>query len=119
MRMRTAALISLFVLGLVNHVFADEVVNGRFGPGALYRLVRPTNWNGSLLCTRTASCPVAPRSPYRRKLTCSSASWCRRGTRSRSRATRRTVGQSRTARSGRINCWESSPRGLACLPVST
>ena len=40
---------SLFVLGLVNHAFADEVVDGRFGPGALYRLVRPTNWNGSLL----------------------------------------------------------------------
>ena len=49
MRMRIAGLMSLFVLGLVNQVFADEVVNGRLGPGALYRLVRPTNWNGSLL----------------------------------------------------------------------
>ncbi len=49
MRMRVAGLMSLFVLGLVNHVSADVVINGRLGPGALYRLVRPTNWNGSLL----------------------------------------------------------------------
>ena len=49
MRMRIAGLMSLFVLALGNHVFADEVVDGRLGPGALYRLVRPTNWNGSLL----------------------------------------------------------------------
>jgi pimeloyl-ACP methyl ester carboxylesterase len=28
---------------------ADEVVDGAFGPGALYRLVRPTVWNGSLV----------------------------------------------------------------------
>jgi pimeloyl-ACP methyl ester carboxylesterase len=48
MRMRIAGLMSLFVLGLVNHVFAQDV-NGQLGPGALYRLVRPTNWNGSLL----------------------------------------------------------------------
>jgi pimeloyl-ACP methyl ester carboxylesterase len=28
---------------------AEDVVDGRFGPGALYRLVRPTNWNGDLV----------------------------------------------------------------------
>jgi pimeloyl-ACP methyl ester carboxylesterase len=28
---------------------SSEVVDGRFGPGALYRLVRPANWNGSLV----------------------------------------------------------------------
>jgi pimeloyl-ACP methyl ester carboxylesterase len=38
-----------FVVGSAGHVLADEVVDGRLGPGALYRLVRPANWNGSLL----------------------------------------------------------------------
>lgn len=28
---------------------ADDVVDGVLGPGALYRLVRPANWNGTLL----------------------------------------------------------------------
>jgi hypothetical protein len=37
------------VLGLAGQVLADDVVNGELGPGALYRLVRPTNWNGTLL----------------------------------------------------------------------
>jgi len=27
----------------------DQIVDGSFGPGALYRLVRPANWNGGLL----------------------------------------------------------------------
>ena len=48
MRVRVASLV-VFSLCIAGHVFADEVVDGRFGPGALYRLVRPTNWNGSLL----------------------------------------------------------------------
>ena len=39
----------LLSLGLSGQAFADEVVDGRVGPGALYRLVRPTNWNGSLM----------------------------------------------------------------------
>jgi pimeloyl-ACP methyl ester carboxylesterase len=30
-------------------LMTDEVVDGQFGPGALYRLVRPANWNGSLV----------------------------------------------------------------------
>jgi hypothetical protein len=37
------------VLGLAAPAFADEVVNGSTGPGSVYRLVRPTNWNGILL----------------------------------------------------------------------
>ena len=37
------------VLGLAGPALADDVVNGRFGPGALYRLVRPTMWNGVLV----------------------------------------------------------------------
>lgn len=37
------------VLGLTGPALADDVVNGTFGPGAFYRLVRPTNWNGTLL----------------------------------------------------------------------
>jgi pimeloyl-ACP methyl ester carboxylesterase len=30
-------------------VFADDVVNGSTGPGSVYRLVRPSNWNGILV----------------------------------------------------------------------
>jgi pimeloyl-ACP methyl ester carboxylesterase len=37
------------VLGFAGQALADDVVNGELGPGALYRLVRPTNWNGTLL----------------------------------------------------------------------
>lgn len=37
------------VLGLAGPALADEVVNGRTGPGSVYRLVRPTNWNGILV----------------------------------------------------------------------
>lgn len=29
--------------------FADDVVNGSTGPGSVYRLVRPSNWNGILV----------------------------------------------------------------------
>jgi pimeloyl-ACP methyl ester carboxylesterase len=45
-------LILFFTLSAAAHaagsVSANEVVDGQFGPGALYRLVRPTNWNGRL-----------------------------------------------------------------------
>ena len=37
------------VLGLGAPALADEVVDGRTGPGSVYRLVRPSNWNGILL----------------------------------------------------------------------
>lgn len=37
------------VLGLAGPVFADTVVDGNTGPGSVYRLVRPTDWNGILL----------------------------------------------------------------------
>src|SRR5688500_5300936 len=37
------------VLGLAAPAVADEVVNGSTGPGSVYRLVRPSNWNGILL----------------------------------------------------------------------
>ena len=56
-----AAFLILF-LGLAGDSFADEVVDGRIGPGALYRLVRPTNWNGSLVVSAhgfVGSGPVA------------------------------------------------------------
>src|SRR5882724_9500396 len=36
------------VLNVAGLAFADEVVDGRVG-GSLYRLVRPTNWNGRLV----------------------------------------------------------------------
>jgi len=43
-------LIGLFALMFITPVFAaDQVVDGQFGPGALYRLVRPADWNGSLV----------------------------------------------------------------------
>ncbi len=43
--------LTLFVLlgCCAGYVRADDVIDGKFGPGALYRLVRPTNWNGSLV----------------------------------------------------------------------
>ena len=37
------------VLALATPALADEVVDGRTGPGSVYRLVRPSNWNGILL----------------------------------------------------------------------
>jgi pimeloyl-ACP methyl ester carboxylesterase len=36
------------VLNIAGSVFADEVIDGRVS-GSLYRLVRPTNWNGRLV----------------------------------------------------------------------
>ena len=37
------------VLGLAGPALGDEIVNGSTGPGSVYRLVRPSNWNGILL----------------------------------------------------------------------
>lgn len=37
------------VLGFARPALADDVVDGTLGPGALYRLVKPTNWNGALV----------------------------------------------------------------------
>ena len=37
------------ILGLAGPAIADEVVDGRTGPGSVYRLVRPSTWNGILL----------------------------------------------------------------------
>jgi pimeloyl-ACP methyl ester carboxylesterase len=56
---RTLGLFLLLVLGFASRTFADEVVDGRLGPGALYRLVRPTNWNGSLLLYAHGYVPAA------------------------------------------------------------
>jgi len=37
------------ILGMAHPALADEVVDGTIGPGAIYRLVRPTTWNGTLV----------------------------------------------------------------------
>jgi pimeloyl-ACP methyl ester carboxylesterase len=37
------------MLGLSSPAGADQVVDGSIGPGSVYRLVRPSNWNGILL----------------------------------------------------------------------
>ena len=37
------------VLGFAGPAMADDIVDGTLGPGALYRLVRPTIWNGGLV----------------------------------------------------------------------
>jgi len=37
------------VLGMAHPALADDVVDGTLGPGAIYRLVRPTAWNGTLV----------------------------------------------------------------------
>jgi pimeloyl-ACP methyl ester carboxylesterase len=36
-------------VAFVGPAFADTVVDGSTGPGSVYRLVRPTNWNGILV----------------------------------------------------------------------
>jgi pimeloyl-ACP methyl ester carboxylesterase len=48
-RLVAVALALIAFLGLASHALAAEVVQGRIGPGAVYRLVRPDVWNGSLL----------------------------------------------------------------------
>jgi pimeloyl-ACP methyl ester carboxylesterase len=37
------------ILGSAGTVWADDVVDGSIGPGSLYRIVVPTNWNGTLV----------------------------------------------------------------------
>ena len=50
MRARILGLLLLLVFCVTDQArAANQVVDGRFGPGALYRLVRPDNWNGTLL----------------------------------------------------------------------
>jgi hypothetical protein len=44
-----AVLALALTLGFSGSALAQQVVDGRLGPGALYRLVRPDNWNGRLL----------------------------------------------------------------------
>ncbi len=39
----------LAVLGTTHPALADDVVDGTTGPGSIYRLVRPTAWNGTLV----------------------------------------------------------------------
>ena len=49
MQIGTLALALTLLLGFANQVLAQEAIEGRLGPGAIYRLVKPANWNGSLL----------------------------------------------------------------------
>jgi pimeloyl-ACP methyl ester carboxylesterase len=49
------------VMGLTSLACADEIVNGSTGPSSVYRLVRPTNWNGILVLYAHGYVPkVAP-----------------------------------------------------------
>jgi pimeloyl-ACP methyl ester carboxylesterase len=48
MHVRIIAVLAI-LFGLTGGAYADEVIDGSLGPGALYRMVRPTNWNGTLL----------------------------------------------------------------------
>jgi hypothetical protein len=49
-RLAVKAVVALVItFSVAGDALADQVVDGRFGPGALYRLVRPDNWNGRLL----------------------------------------------------------------------
>ena len=66
------------VLNVAGWAFADEVVDGRVD-GALYRLVRPSNWNGRLVLYAHGFVP-------------SDAPLRRRGLRSRTRVSPRTGG---------------------------
>ena len=50
------------VLAFVGPVFADEVVDGSTGPGSVYRLVRPTKWNGTLSAVASAATSSVYRS---------------------------------------------------------
>ena len=48
-RMFSMVLALALILGLAAPALAQEVVDGSTGPGSVYRLVRPANWNGILL----------------------------------------------------------------------
>ncbi|MGE0811776.1 MAG: hypothetical protein AB7O28_20185 [Vicinamibacterales bacterium] len=49
MILRASLVLSLLCCVTLVPARADQVVDGRIGPGALYRLVRPSNWNGRLV----------------------------------------------------------------------
>jgi pimeloyl-ACP methyl ester carboxylesterase len=49
MKTRVIALVLVILAGGAGRAFEDQVVEGSLGPGALYKMVRPTVWNGSLL----------------------------------------------------------------------
>jgi len=49
MRVTCLGILAALLMSAAAPARADEVIDGRLGPGALYRLVRPTNWNGSLI----------------------------------------------------------------------
>lgn len=49
LRRRTSLTFLLLLISFVATARADQVIDGAFGPGALYRIVRPTNWNGQLV----------------------------------------------------------------------
>lgn len=49
MKLRIAAVVLMTLAVSTGTARADDVVNGKTGPGSLYRLVRPTNWNGRLV----------------------------------------------------------------------
>jgi pimeloyl-ACP methyl ester carboxylesterase len=48
-RARSMLLAFATMLALATPALADDVVNGSTGPGSVYRLVRPSNWNGILV----------------------------------------------------------------------
>ena len=48
-RMFSMVLAFATVVGVAGPARADEVVDGSTGPGSVYRLIRPSNWNGILL----------------------------------------------------------------------
>ena len=47
--MFSTVLVLAVVAGFAVPAVADEIVDGSTGPGSVYRLIRPTNWNGTLL----------------------------------------------------------------------
>jgi len=51
-------LVSATALGSAGTACADEVVDGSIGPGSLYRIVVPTNWNGTLVLWAHGTVPT-------------------------------------------------------------
>ena len=62
----------VMVLGLAAPAVADQVVDGSTGPGSVYRLVRPSNWNGILLLYAHGTSRRTCQSASRRTLNSSS-----------------------------------------------